>query len=185
MSFEENLGLSVTPTLDYDLFSTCECLDIVSHATSNSEGCAASTTSSRADYRVAWTFEIRRNPDTVWIWDRISLGLERANRKYGFKLSGEFEALQCVRYTKENFFRWHSDLGSSYPNRKISLSVQLSNHSDYVGGDLEFSGLRELQLIRRQGTLVAFPSFLAHRVTPVSEGTRYALIAWAEGPPFR
>jgi PKHD-type hydroxylase len=64
--------------------------------------------------------------------------------------------------------------------------VQLSAADVYEGGDLEFhlSGLDRTRM-RRQGTLIAFPSFHEHRVTPVTRGQRFSLVAWVDGPPFR
>ena len=38
---------------------------------------------------------------------------------------------------------------------------------------------------KARGTLVAFPSYVMHRVTPVTSGTRKSLVAWVAGPKFR
>ena len=38
---------------------------------------------------------------------------------------------------------------------------------------------------RGQGTAVIFPSFVLHRVTPVTQGTRWSLTLWSHGPAFR
>jgi predicted 2-oxoglutarate/Fe(II)-dependent dioxygenase YbiX len=42
-----------------------------------------------------------------------------------------------------------------------------------------------VQAPTHQGSLVAFPSFMTHRVTPVTRGLRWSLVTWLEGPPFR
>ena len=84
-------------------------------------------------------------------------------------------------------YDWHIDLGTGrFSRRKISLSVQLSVASAYEGGELEFhiSGL-DREKMRQQGALIAFPSFLEHRVTPVTQGVRFSLVAWVDGPPYR
>ena len=39
--------------------------------------------------------------------------------------------------------------------------------------------------IRPQGSVIVFPSFVWHRVTPVTKGTRYSLVLWTCGQPFR
>ena len=80
---------------------------------------------------------------------------------------------------------WNSNCAA---HRKISIIIQLSNPLDYVGGDLEF----DLSLpqppaseLRKRGTVIVFPSFLTHRVTGVTAGTRYSLVSWIEGSPWQ
>jgi PKHD-type hydroxylase len=64
--------------------------------------------------------------------------------------------------------------------------VQLSDPADYDGGELEFMMHRSVvQAERAQGTVVLFPSFLQHRVRPVTRGVRRSLVFWVHGPPFR
>ncbi len=73
--------------------------------------------------------------------------------------------------------------------RKISAIVQLSDPNTYEGGNFEFGDdvpeKPPKDEIRKQGTLMAFPSFLHHGVTPVTKGKRYSLVGWFEGPPWR
>ena len=35
------------------------------------------------------------------------------------------------------------------------------------------------------GTVIIFPSYTHHRVSPVTKGTRYSVVAWYGGPPFK
>jgi PKHD-type hydroxylase len=83
----------------------------------------------------------------------------------------------------------HSIASTQNHQRKISAIVQLSDPNTYEGGDFEFSHeVRQKPLkheIRKQGTMMAFPSFLHHGVTPVTKGKRYSLVGWFEGPPWR
>ncbi|MFD0388339.1 2OG-Fe(II) oxygenase [Tistrella bauzanensis] len=65
------------------------------------------------------------------------------------------------------------------------MSIQLSAPEDYAGGDL----VLEPQAVpitgpRRRGTAIAFPSYVVHEVTPVTQGQRYSLVAWIHGPGF-
>ena len=79
--------------------------------------------------------------------------------------------------------------------RKLSFTVQLSAPEDYVGGTLELAMYSQayggsqfssyVDQTRQRGALIAFPSFHLHRVTEVARGTRYALVGWLHGPPFR
>mgnify|MGYP003351822367 FL=1 len=36
-----------------------------------------------------------------------------------------------------------------------------------------------------KGRLLLFPSFIIHRVTPVTKGIRKSLVTWVEGPRFK
>ena len=80
--------------------------------------------------------------------------------------------------------------------RKISVTVNLSDPLDYDGGDLwltkhpQDSRISELETFtnpsfRDKGAVVVFPSWVRHRVTPVTRGTRYSAVAWFNGPPLR
>ena len=82
---------------------------------------------------------------------------------------------------------WHVDDGAKLPSpRKLSATLQLSDGNAYEGGDLELFGTHQVEKAPRQrGALVIFPSFVLHRVTPVTAGVRKALIIWSTGPYFR
>ncbi len=72
-------------------------------------------------------------------------------------------------------------------NRKLSMSIQLSDPDDYEGGDFQFEdGLNPLpKESREKGSILIFPSFYMHEVTPVTKGTRHCLVTWIEGPRWR
>jgi len=76
--------------------------------------------------------------------------------------------------------------------RKLSLTINLTDPTTYKGGRMQFDSpswtkptIRECVPARAQGSVVVFPSFVLHKVTPVTEGTRYSLVAWFLGKPFR
>jgi PKHD-type hydroxylase len=83
-----------------------------------------------------------------------------------------------------------STVKSPYPfDRKVSFSLQLTADDEYKGCDLElgcnFMNDKLAEVMRERGTLILFPSFMAHRVTPILGGTRKALVGWCRGPNFR
>jgi PKHD-type hydroxylase len=101
-----------------------------------------------------------------------------------------------IQYTEyhssnEGKYDWHDDLISSNnishkSQRKLSLIFQLSNPNNYEGGDIEFMNIDvDQNVLKQQGTIIAFPSFIKHRVTPVTSGVRNSIVTWIEGPPFR
>ena len=137
-------------------------------------------------YRTGNTRLITSNADSRWLYERISDILVRVNQWYRFDITGFVDSLLYCEYPERGHFDWHIDCGEGRTStRKISLSVQLSDPSEYEGGGLEFAAHGELRGARRLGTAITFPAFLHHRVTPVSRGVRRSLVAWAHGPVFR
>ncbi len=130
-------------------------------------------------------------PEADWVMDRMMRLTAQANREaFGFDLTEFAESPQIARYgaEREGHFDWHSDIGSGAlaAKRKLTIVVQLSDPADYGGGTLE---LRPDSFVRQapqdRGTAIIFPSFVLHRVTPVTTGTRWSLTLWSHGPAFR
>jgi PKHD-type hydroxylase len=71
-------------------------------------------------------------------------------------------------------------------NRKLSFSVMLTDPGDYKGGELLLkTSFKPMKTPKKRGTVVFFPSFVLHEVTPVTEGIRKTLVGWVLGPNFR
>ncbi len=123
-----------------------------------------------------------------WLFDRLQGVALKCNQQYfGFDLAGFVEPLQLAQYGESEFFDWHLDFGiDEMSQRKLSISVQLSDDDDYEGGDLQFQiNQNEECASRKRGTVIVFPSFIMHRVTAVTKGLRRSLVGWVSGPPFR
>jgi len=137
---------------------------------------------------VAW---LGRAPETAWLYGRLEEMVQRLNIQfYKYDLyPGIRERLQYTVYHGEagGHYDWHVDHGAATPDaRKLSISVQLSDAEAYQGCDLELSyGDGSVAVPRRKGTLVAFASYVLHRVTPITGGTRKSLVAWVSGPDFK
>jgi PKHD-type hydroxylase len=70
--------------------------------------------------------------------------------------------------------------------RKLSMVLQLSHPSEYEGGDLELMTGNVPHICKKEkGLLYAFPSYILHRVTPITNGTRRTLVVWTSGPRFK
>ena len=139
-------------------------------------------------HRHASVCSMSLDEENYWLFDKLGTIITQCNHaKYNFDVTGIFEPIGLVRYTDGCHFDWHKDHGSGIISvRKLSLVVQLSHPEDYEGGDLEFFGDVDTdQTLRQRGTVIIFPSFIYHRVTPVTAGTRTSLVAWFSGPPFR
>ena len=66
------------------------------------------------------------------------------------------------------------------------MSIQLTDPSEYEGGELQLKSKNSITTVsKKKGTIIFFPSFMLHRVTPVTKGVRHSLVGWITGPPFK
>ena len=108
---------------------------------------------------------------------------------FGYEGMQITELAQFTEYPKGGFYDWHMDAEVNCqfepPVRKISMTILLSNPSEFTGGDLEFmtEGNKPPHLI--QGQAIFFCSWIRHRVAKVKKGVRRSLVMWFGGPPFK
>jgi len=139
-----------------------------------------------------------QKPEYKWIYDAMLPCVNGANASYwNFDLSA-IEHAQYGIYNPGQFYGWHID---QHPNpykdgpfkgltRKLSFTLQLTDEDDYEGGDFELrepgedNVVRHAEGTRARGSVIVFPSFVFHRVTPVTRGVRRSLVGWIVGPPF-
>jgi hypothetical protein len=115
----------------------------------------------------------------------IQSAVEQANETFRYDLSGMLEGCALLKYrAPSNGYDWHVDIAEGLESlRKISIIINLND--DYEGGDFEaFSqGVNSIKL--RRGDVIAFSSFMPHRITPITKGERWSLVAWVSGPCFK
>lgn len=133
--------------------------------------------------------------DNFWIFERMRNITEYVNSEYfNFDLIG-FDYFQYAEYQDEGSqYDYHTDLiyGNQPPSymifpRKLSFILILSDSSEYTGGELQIvSDVIWPQTVeQKRGRIVAFPSWILHRVCPLSSGKRRSIVWWAVGPKFR
>jgi PKHD-type hydroxylase len=134
----------------------------------------------------------KRKSNIVWsprlslIWCLCSSYIQTANvsADWQFYLH-DLPPIQLTEYADDGHYDWHAD---AYPpnennmQRKLSVSILLNDPNEFEGGEFEF---RNCKPELKQGSILVFPSFLDHKVTPVTSGTRYSAVGWMEGPAFR
>ena len=103
----------------------------------------------------------------------------------GFNMFSDRPNILRYKAEEKGHYDWHFDYGSAFSNRKMSFSIQLSDPSEYDGGMLEIVGMPPNEETRKKGTIIMFPSYVRHRVTPVTRGTRYCIVGWVHGPHFK
>ena len=144
----------------------------------------------------------------TWIYKELHPYVHEANRNAGWNFDWErSESCQFTKYKLNQYYDWHCDSWdkpyiTQNPQdpthgkiRKLSVTVSLSDPKEYKGGELEFDfrnmhpdkkpNIKKCTDILPKGSLVVFPSFVWHRVCPVKKGSRYSLVIWNLGWPFR
>ena len=122
-------------------------------------------------------------------------GRQANNDAYGFHID-DIDYCQFNLYDEKDVghYSWHIDFrgfneAKKLKHRKITVIIQLSEPSDYEGGELQvkYSHYSEKQKtdMLQKGSVITFPSFVEHRVTPVTKGNRISLIGWIVGEPWK
>ena len=129
-----------------------------------------------------------RCDETRWLYERMEAVLRDINAlNYRYDLTGFHENFYYMRYATGEHFNWHLDMGGETPApRKLSLVLQLSDPSEYEGGEFDVLVAQDhARADKQQGLIMAFQSYKIHRVTPVTRGERRTLTMFAVGPNFR
>jgi len=146
----------------------------------------------------------------TWIYKELHPYVHKANQMAGWNFEWDWsESCQFTKYKLNQYYDWHCDSWdkpyqrkeedpSNGKIRKLSMTCQLTDGSEYSGGELEFDfrqydpnmrdeskHIRQVKEILPKGSIVVFPSHLWHRVKPVTRGTRYSLVVWHLGDPFK
>tara|TARA_R110000744_G_scaffold379311_1_gene497025 strand:+ start:965 stop:1531 length:567 start_codon:yes stop_codon:yes gene_type:complete len=136
--------------------------------------------------KVSW---ISNTPEASWIYERMAFVVRELNTQYyNFDLYGFVEDMQFTIYDETGaHYTWHMDMGdNSTAPRKLSIVLQLSDPSEYEGGELQILDKADPETVDKQkGLITMFPSYTLHRVTPVTKGVRCSLVVWVCGPAFK
>ena len=140
-----------------------------------------------------------RDEYTFPIFDRLNSTIENLNDSfYNFDLNG-YDCFQYTEYDESDKgeYNFHMDITlgdrnedeTGYETRKLSLVMCLNRPGiDFEGGQFYLNlGNQEtpLEVQMKKGTIIVFPSFLIHRVAPITKGKRKSLVVWVTGPKFR
>jgi PKHD-type hydroxylase len=129
-----------------------------------------------------------KNENTAWVFETLAHVVSSLNADYfGFNLTGLSEQIQLTNYHENNkgMYGWHQDFGAAGNSRKMSLVLQLSDPEEYEGGQLQLLTSKDpINIPKKRGLIVVFPSWTVHQVTPVVKGTRQTLVTWVSGPAF-
>ena len=149
----------------------------------------------------------KRNSNIVWlnenwIYKEIQPYIHKANIEANWNFNWDWtESMQFTKYKLNQYYDWHCDSWDKpydKPNDPSHGKIRKLSGSEYTGGELEFDfrnydphkrdesqHLRKAKEILPKGSIIVFPSFVWHRVKPVTSGTRYSLVCWNLGGPFK
>jgi PKHD-type hydroxylase len=132
------------------------------------------------------------NPDFTWLFDELwKMGMQANRDWFNFHITNlsyiqlaEYDESYSGEYKKHHDVFW---VNNDNYHRKLTCVIQLTDPSEYEGGDFEMYDLNQYpdkETIRQQGTAIFLPSFIPHAALPVTRGKRYSLAIWFEGPKW-
>tara|TARA_R100001463_G_scaffold1377_3_gene6048 strand:+ start:730 stop:1359 length:630 start_codon:yes stop_codon:yes gene_type:complete len=191
------------------------CDDIIRHGNSKQEELALTggfEKKENTDFTEKEINDLKKKRDSSivwltdqWIYQEIFRYVNLANKNAGWNFEWDWgESCQFTKYKPGQYYGWHQDCwaepygekrGENFAGkiRKLSVTVNLTEGTDYEGGELEFdfsspespNNIHTATQARAKGTVIVFPSYHYHRVKPVTKGTRYSLVIWCCGKPFK
>jgi PKHD-type hydroxylase len=167
-------------------FSKEECQSIINIA--KDKGLIKGITKDVSDVReskISWLYPCDK---IDWVYRRVTdITLNLNERFFNFDLFGINEGFQFTNYeAPSGKYGKHVDRSISFPVRKLSISIQLTNPEQYEGGELYlYDDDKGTIMDKTQGTLIIFPSYVLHEVMPVTKGERNSLVTWVTGKQFK
>jgi hypothetical protein len=174
-------------------FTSEECqriIDITKLAYPSTASVGGTSENSRIskEIRSANIFNVDFNSDNKWLFEKVATIVSAINTiHFDYDISGITHGLQLIEYradsTVQGHYNWHVDCGNGEPvHRKISFTSQLSEPSDYENCELIINNHgSEIVGTKERGSIHLFPSYMPHKVTPITKGVRYALVIWIHG----
>jgi len=135
--------------------------------------------------KISWLYP---SDDMSWVFRRVTdIVLDLNKRFFNFDVFGLNEGFQFTNYkAPSNKYGKHVDRASDFVVRKLSISIQLTDPKEYEGGELYlYEDDKGMLMDKKQGTLIMFPSYILHEVTPVTKGERNSLVTWVTGNQFK
>lgn len=126
-------------------------------------------------------------PPWFWFGGILNQAGLRSNVElgWGFIIDG-FQDVQYAEYGVGGHYKWHIDtyvMSGAPKDRKVTVICLLNDPREFEGGQLEIKNVDVTPM--KKGDVVVFPSFIEHRVTPVTKGVRKTATMWLTGPAFR
>jgi len=157
------------------------------------EGLTSGEGKSNKEVRSSYVKWIPKQDGFGWLYFKLMEMAAEANKNvWNFDLYSVLDNIQYTEYhaSQNGHYGWHQDIGDGeMSKRKVSITVQLSDPNEYEGGDLQYfrggNPDNADTVFRKKGYVFLFPSYMMHRVTPVTQGIRKSLVLWVGGEHYR
>lgn len=174
----------------YNFLSLEECHKVIneSHFSQTNQATIGFKEEVNKSIRDTLVKHISSSKENEWLLKRLAENISYANNLfYKFDLT-VLNEVQLLEYGIGGFYKWHSDIklkgNGDGTSRKLSFVVFLTNPNEYEGGNLIINTSKN-EIKMEQGSMIIFPSFIVHKVEPVTKGKRHTLVGWVHGPMFR
>jgi len=136
-----------------------------------------------ANYETGWRYEITGH-------ETLQMTRYDEGGEYGWHVDGDSTHMGAKNFDFENKRALTSTLDPALLGTIRKLSASIIINDDYEGGHFETMYLKDGKVVKtkveaKPGSAIIFPSNTQHRVTPVTKGTRYSIVVWFAGPPFK
>ena len=139
--------------------------------------------------QIHWMTENSYKDDLIPLYQELTNKIRQVNDKEWKWIIDGWEAFQYSEYDEsyKGHYDWHIDYGMKTPDqplsRKISFSLGISEKNEYEGGELITKmNINEDSYKLGRGEIAIFPSWMLHKVTPVTKGRRKVIVGWGMGP---
>ena len=94
----------------------------------------------------------------------------------------KYSGYWLCKYPEGGYISKHADIDADAGSVTISYNI----NDDYEGGELELQFGKFNEVLKPEaGTGIIFPSWMPHRVKPVTKGKRISLVAWMYGAAWK
>ena len=139
--------------------------------------------------KIHWMTDERYKDDLMPLYNELTAKIRQVNNRQWKWIIDGWDAFQYSEYDEsyKGHYDWHIDYTMKTPaqplSRKISFSLGISEKDEYEGGELMTKmNTNENSYKLDKGELFLFPSWMLHKVTPVTKGKRRVIVGWGLGP---
>ena len=184
--------------IDHNFFTKEDCELITNYCTQLQirDGTLFSGENNFSERKAKIAFINKVDNYNLWFYNKMNTLIGYYNdNNFGFDLTG-YDYMQYAEYTESCHQNYHMDMNFSLDLnyisdtlRKLSVVLMLSEPGvDFTGGEFLLNLSHESRaenIPLRKGSVVLFPSFIIHKVAPVTSGLRKTIVVWTIGPKFK
>ena len=125
--------------------------------------------------------------NSTWLYEKLKkFAIDANNILWNFELGSYIDPIQYIEYSENGSHEWKTDIDAINNYKKVTFIVELSDPSEYEGGDIEIWSCGSFKTLPKvKGCVIIFPSYLLYRMTPITKGNKNIIKFWIGGRSFR